>query len=89
MARGITESDVHTAADEIVAAGDRPTVERIRAHLGTGSPNTVTRWLETWWQALGPRLEAQQRRFADPKGYSRHTCKNHAQDQKKCFLSMR
>ena len=43
MARGITESDVHTAADEIVAAGDRPTVERIRAHLGTGSPNTVTR----------------------------------------------
>ena len=53
MARGITESDVHTAADEIVAAGKRPTVERIRAHLGTGSPNTVTRWLETWWQGLG------------------------------------
>ena len=49
MARGITESDVHTAADEIVDGGERPTVERIRAHLGTGSPNTVTRWLETWW----------------------------------------
>ena len=66
MARGITESDVHSAADEIVAAGDRPTVERIRAHLGTGSPNTVTRWLDTWWRGLGPRLEAQQRRFAVP-----------------------
>jgi len=37
MARGITESDVHTAADELVARGERPTVERIRAHLGTGS----------------------------------------------------
>ena len=58
MARGITESDVHNAADELVAKGDRPTVERIRAHLGTGSPNTVTRWLETWWRQLGPRLNA-------------------------------
>ncbi|MEN1929486.1 DNA-binding protein [Luteimonas sp. MJ250] len=66
MARGITESDVHTAADEIVAAGERPTVERIRAHLGTGSPNTVTRWLETWWQRLGQRLQAQQVRLSVP-----------------------
>lgn len=57
MARGITESDVHTAADELVANGDRPTVERIRAHLGTGSPNTVTRWLDTWWKNLGIRLQ--------------------------------
>lgn len=57
MARGITESDVHTAADELVAKGERPTVERIRAHLGTGSPNTVTRWLETWWKNLGLRLQ--------------------------------
>ena len=57
MARGITESDVHTAADELVANGERPTVERIRAHLGTGSPNTVTRWLDTWWKNLGVRLQ--------------------------------
>lgn len=57
MARGITETDVHTAADELVANGDRPTVERIRAHLGTGSPNTVTRWLDTWWKNLGIRLQ--------------------------------
>lgn len=56
MARGITESDVHGAADALVANGERPTVERIRAHLGTGSPNTVVRWLETWWQGLGSRL---------------------------------
>ena len=59
MERGITEHDVHTAADALVAAGERPTVERIRAHLGTGSPNTVTRWLETWWRALGLRLDGQ------------------------------
>lgn len=67
MARGITESDVHTAADEIVGAGERPTVERIRSHLGTGSPNTVTRWLETWWRALGTRLNAHQRSLSVPE----------------------
>jgi len=60
MARGITEAQVHAAADALVAAGERPTVERIRAHLGTGSPNTVTRLLDTWWQALGARLTTQQ-----------------------------
>jgi hypothetical protein len=64
VARGITETDVHTAADELVAAGERPTVERIRAHLGTGSPNTVTRHLDTWWQALGGRLEAQRKHLS-------------------------
>ena len=66
MARGITEIDVHTAADALVAGGERPTVERIRGYLGTGSPNTVTRWLETWWQALGGRLDAQQARLSVP-----------------------
>lgn len=60
MAKGITEAQVHAAADALVAAGERPTVERIRTHLGTGSPNTVTRLLDTWWQALGARLTAQQ-----------------------------
>lgn len=58
MARGITETEVHSAADALVIGGERPTVERIRAHLGTGSPNTVVRWLDTWWKGLGERLEA-------------------------------
>ncbi|MCD9096522.1 DNA-binding protein [Luteimonas fraxinea] len=66
MARGITESDVHAAADEIVGGGERPTVERIRAHLGTGSPNTVTKWLETWWRGLGGRLDTHHRGLAIP-----------------------
>ena len=66
MARGITESDVHIAADELVALGERPTIERIRAHLGTGSPNTVMRWLDTWWQGLGQRLEVHHARLSVP-----------------------
>lgn len=67
MAQGITESDVHSAADALVDAGERPTIDRIRAYLGTGSPNTVTRWLETWWQGLGQRLQAQRARLAVPE----------------------
>lgn len=66
MARGITENEVHAAADALVAGGERPTVERIRAHLGTGSPNTVVRWLDTWWKGLGSRLENHEARLDLP-----------------------
>ncbi|PTT65182.1 DNA-binding protein, partial [Stenotrophomonas sp. HMWF003] len=43
------------------------TVERIRAHLGTGSPNTVTRWLETWWSSVGSRLRQRSIEDARPE----------------------
>jgi chromosome segregation ATPase len=66
MARGITQKDVDQAADALLLAGERPTVDRIRHHLGTGSPNTVTRLLDGWWKALGPRLTAQQRKAELP-----------------------
>jgi chromosome segregation ATPase len=56
MPRGITQDQVNAAADALVAASERPTVEKIRAQLGTGSPNTVTRMLETWRGALATRL---------------------------------
>jgi hypothetical protein len=56
MPRGITQDQVNQAADAITATGERPTVERIRAHLGTGSPNTVTRMLDVWRQGLAERL---------------------------------
>jgi chromosome segregation ATPase len=59
MAAGVTENDVHAAADAIVARRERPTIERIRAELGRGSPNTVNRHLDSWWAALSGRLGAQ------------------------------
>lgn len=59
MARGITEEDVHQAADAIVSRGERPTIERIRAELGRGSPNTVNRHLDAWWATLSTRLAQQ------------------------------
>jgi len=51
-----SELQVSTAADALVTAGEPPTVEKIRARLGTGSPNTVTRMLNTWRGALATRL---------------------------------
>lgn len=56
MTKGITQEQVNAAADALVTAGERPTVEKIRAQLGTGSPNTVIRMLETWRGALAERL---------------------------------
>lgn len=56
MAKGITQEQVSAVADALVTAGERPTVEKIRARLGTGSPNTVTRMLRTWRGTLATRL---------------------------------
>lgn len=56
MARGITQDQVNTAADALLGAGENPTVEKVRAALGTGSPNTVTRMLDTWRSGLAERL---------------------------------
>ena len=56
MARGIDENDVWQAADALLMAGQRPTIERIRQKIGRGSPNTVSPLLETWFLQLGRRL---------------------------------
>jgi len=56
MPKGITQEQVSAAADALVAASERPTVEKVRAQLGTGSPNTVTRMLEAWRGALAIRM---------------------------------
>ena len=56
MARGITEDDVFRACDALLIAGERPTIERVRQHLGTGSPNTVGPHLDSWFKGLGARI---------------------------------
>jgi hypothetical protein len=57
MPKGIAQEQVNAAADALVAAGDKPTVEKIRQVLGTGSPNTVMRMLEVWRGSLAERLQ--------------------------------
>jgi len=67
MARGITETDVFTACDALLLAGERPTIERVRQKIGRGSPNTVSPMLDTWFKGLGRRLQ-DPGAFAAPPG---------------------
>ena len=61
MAVGVPEQEVFAAADRVLARGERPTVERVRAELGRGSPARVGSLLETWWEALAQRLAGETR----------------------------
>lgn len=54
--RGITQLDVWTAADTVVAEGRRPTIDAVRQQLGRGSPNTVMAHLDSWFAHLADRL---------------------------------
>jgi len=67
MPRGITENDVLTACDALLVSGSRPTIERVRHHLGRGSPNTVGPHLDTWFKGLGARIQ-DSAAFATPSG---------------------
>lgn len=67
MARsGITQAQVNETADALLRAGERPTIERVRQSLGTGSPNTVVRLLDAWWADLGQRLATHEAKLALP-----------------------
>lgn len=58
MARGVSETEVFAAAEAVLAGGAKPTIERVRQHLGRGSPATVARLLEAWWDGLVQRFNA-------------------------------
>lgn len=47
---------VLAAADAILLAGQRPTIETIQARLGGGSPNSIVSYLRDWYRTLGERL---------------------------------
>jgi DNA repair exonuclease SbcCD ATPase subunit len=54
--RGVQQHEVNAAADALIAQGVRPTIERVRAQMGRGSPNTVAPMLDTWFAGLAGRL---------------------------------
>jgi hypothetical protein len=56
--RGIASTDVERAADALLREGERPTIEKIRAKIGRGSPNTINPLLDAWWKRLAGRLDA-------------------------------
>jgi hypothetical protein len=56
--RGVTASDVSHAADTLLRNGMRPTIEKVRAKIGKGSPNTINPLLDAWWKTLSARLDS-------------------------------
>lgn len=54
--RGVQQEDVDGAADALLMEGQRPTVERVRMKIGSGSPNNVGPMLESWYGRLGRRI---------------------------------
>ncbi len=51
---------VFAAAEGILLAGRRPTIEAIQARLGGGSPNSIVAYLKDWYGDLGERLSTAQ-----------------------------
>ncbi|HRN76394.1 DNA-binding protein [Ottowia sp.] len=58
VTRGVQVDEVWAAADAVLSQGERPTIERVRAYLGRGSPNTVAPMLDAWYGSLAKRLDA-------------------------------
>jgi hypothetical protein len=56
--RGVSQSDVSHAADSLLRAGERPTIDKVRAKIGKGSPNTINPLLDAWWKTLSARLDS-------------------------------
>ena len=60
MARtGVTYFDISKAAETIVERGETPTVDKVRAQLGTGSKSTIAPLLKRWRTDSGIIIEPQ------------------------------
>jgi hypothetical protein len=55
---GVTQTAVAEAADTLLVAGERPSPDRVRALIGTGSHDVVAGFLDVWWEGLGKRIIA-------------------------------
>lgn len=54
-----TYEKVFVAADKLLEQGVRPTQQKIREELGSGSISTINKALGDWWQQLGVRMKEQ------------------------------
>jgi len=59
MARpGITYTDVEKACNKIIADGGRPSINGVKAMLGSGSPNNISALLKKWRAANQPEKKS-------------------------------
>jgi len=64
---GITEKQVHTAAQFLLEGGVEPSIKAVRELLGTGSLTTVSKYLNKW-RTANNRKEAESYLPADVEG---------------------
>ena len=57
--RGVPQDEVFQAADALLAAGERPTADKVRVAIGRGSPNAISPVLDRWWTQLAERMARQ------------------------------
>lgn len=55
---GVTQAAVAEAADTLLVGGERPSPDRVRALIGTGSHEVIAGFLDVWWEDLGRRIIA-------------------------------
>jgi Plasmid replication region DNA-binding N-term len=56
----MTQNVVNEAADALLVSGERPTPERVRAYIGTGTSDVISGLLDAWWESLGSRFLARE-----------------------------
>jgi hypothetical protein len=54
----VSPAAVAEAADMLLVAGERPSPDRVRALIGTGSHEVIAGLLDVWWEDLGRRIIA-------------------------------
>jgi chromosome segregation ATPase len=55
---GVSEYQVFQAAEQLAAEGVNPSIDAIRAELGTGSRTTLNKYLKAWRERRGQREQA-------------------------------
>jgi hypothetical protein len=50
------QAQVDRLCDEMLEAGERPSIEKVRKKIG-GSPNTLLVLIDNWWRRLGERVK--------------------------------
>jgi hypothetical protein len=54
--KGVPQDEIFQAADALLAAGERPTADKVRVAVGRGSPNAIGPVLDRWWAQLAERM---------------------------------
>jgi hypothetical protein len=85
--RGAQLEEVVEAADALLARGLKPIIERVRQHLGGGSPNTISPLLDVWYERLSARVAGVAVPAEDGLPPNLRSAWNHAKHEARTFAN--